>query len=139
VGGAIGAVALGWAMDRGWRRPVLVIAYLGVAAGLYGLGVAPNSLSAACAIGLAAGVFVTGSQLILYGLASGVYATPFRGTGVGFSVALGRFGSVLGPLGAASLVAGGKSAPEVLMTLLPVVAVGAVAAIAVTFARPAVD
>lgn len=139
VGGAVGAVTLGMAMDRGRRKLVLLIAYIGVAAGLWGLGAVTGQLTAACAVGLVAGVFVTGTQLILYGLASGVYATPYRGTGVGFSVALGRLGSVLGPLGAAALVAGGKTAPQVLATLLPVVVLGGLAAIAVTFAKPAKD
>ena len=139
LGGAIGAVSLGAMMDRRWRKPVVVIAWTGMAGALLALGYMRPVLGEGILVGLAAGVFVTGTQLILYGLASGCYATPLRGTGVGFSVALGRLGSVVGPLGAAALVAGGKAPVEVLTAVLPVVLIGGLAAFAVTWRRPVQD
>jgi AAHS family 3-hydroxyphenylpropionic acid transporter len=139
LGGAIGAVSLGAMMDRRWRKPVVLIAWTGMAGALLALAYMRPVLGEAIGVGLAAGVFVTGTQLILYGLASGCYATPLRGTGVGFSVALGRLGSIVGPLGAAALVAGGKAPAEVLTAMLPVVVIGGLAAFAVTWRRPVED
>jgi AAHS family 3-hydroxyphenylpropionic acid transporter len=136
VGGAIGAVALGFMMDRAGRSVVLALAWIGVAVALPLLGAMAPALSLACVVAAAAGVFVTGSQLILYGLAAGAYETRFRGVGVGFSVALGRVGSIVGPLGAAMLVAGGRSAGQVLTAVLPVVLVGGCAAVTVGLRRP---
>jgi AAHS family 3-hydroxyphenylpropionic acid transporter len=139
LGGAVGAVGLGALMDQRWRKPVIAIAWAGMGGALLALAHMRPVLGEAATIGVVTGVFVTGAQLILYGLASGCYATPLRGTGVGFSVALGRLGSVVGPLGAAALVAGGKSTGEVLVAMLPVVAVGGLAAFAVTWRRPVED
>jgi AAHS family 3-hydroxyphenylpropionic acid transporter len=139
LGGAAGAVGLGALMDRRWRKPVIAAAWAGMVASLIALAHMRPVLGEAAVIGVITGVFVTGSQLILYGLAAGCYATPFRGTGVGFSVALGRFGSIVGPLAAAALVARGKEAGEVLIAMLPVVLVGGLAAFAVAWRRPVED
>jgi AAHS family 3-hydroxyphenylpropionic acid transporter len=139
LGGALGAVGLGALMDRRWRKLVVLVAWAGMAGALLALAYMRPVLNEAIMVGLAAGVFVTGTQLILYGLASGCYATPLRGTGVGFSVALGRFGSVVGPLAASALVVAGKAPVEVLTAMLPVVAVGGLAAFAVTWRRPVED
>jgi AAHS family 3-hydroxyphenylpropionic acid transporter len=139
VGGAAGAIALGWLMDKGRRWLVVAAAYVGMASALFALGAMGHDLAKALAVGLLVGVFVTGSQLIQYGLTSGLYATAFRGTGVGFAVALGRLGSIVGPLGAGALIGAGGSAPQVLGALLPVVAVGGLAAIGVATRRVAED
>lgn len=135
VGGALGAVGLGMLMDRSRRAVVLVIAWCGVAGALLALGRMPAQLPTACAVALAAGVFVTGSQLILYGLASGAYATAYRATGVGFAVAIGRLGSIIGPLAAAALIGGGMSAGRVLGALVPIVVLGGAASVGLGFRR----
>jgi AAHS family 3-hydroxyphenylpropionic acid transporter len=138
VGGAAGAMALGWLIDRGARRWVIAGAYAGAAASLLALAAIGSDLTQAALTAGMVGVFVTGSQLALYGLAPHHYATAIRGTGVGAAVALGRAGAVSGPLFAAALVGAGEGAAEVLRALLPVVVVAGAAAVAVTF-RPRVD
>jgi AAHS family 3-hydroxyphenylpropionic acid transporter len=110
-----------------------------MAASLFALGGLSHDLGMALMLGLAVGVCVTGTQLIQYGLTSGLYATPFRGTGVGFSVALGRLGSIVGPLAVGVLLGAGKDAAQVLGALLPVVLVGGLAAIGVSLRRTAAD
>lgn len=139
VGGAAGAIVLGWLMDRSHRWIVIAIAYVGMAASLFLLGGMGHALGEALLIGLVVGVCVTGSQLIQYGLTSGLYATPFRGTGVGFSVALGRLGSIVGPLAVGVLLGAGKDAAQVLAALLPVVLFGGIAAIGVSLRKTAED
>jgi AAHS family 3-hydroxyphenylpropionic acid transporter len=70
-----------------------------------------------------------GTQALLYGIAPGCYETAIRGTGVGAAVCVGRIGSVVGPLFAASLVGAGRSAPQVLMALVPLALVGGLTAV----------
>jgi AAHS family 3-hydroxyphenylpropionic acid transporter len=84
----------------------------------------------------ALGAAVVASQAILYAYAPQVYPTRNRGTGVGFAVAVGRIGSIVGPLFGGSLVGAGLSATGVLTGLLPVVCVGSVCAIALAWNRP---
>lgn len=139
VGGALGAVALGLLMDRagrGARRLVMLATYAGAAASLVALARVGADLGQALGAGFAAGLFVIGAQLVLYGMAPGYYETRIRGTGVGAAVAAGRAGSVAGPLVAGQLLGAGASAAAVLTAILPAVAVaGAAALLLVT--RPA--
>ena len=51
--------------------------------------------------------------------ARGDLPTAMRGTGVGAAVAVGRLGSVVGPLAAATLLAAGRSAPVVIGASIP--------------------
>jgi len=82
-----------------------------------------------------AGAFIIGAQLMLFALAPLFYPTRIRGTGVGASVAMGRLGSVVGPLFAGTLIAAGGGSAAVLLAILPFVLVGGGAAIALTW-RP---
>jgi AAHS family 3-hydroxyphenylpropionic acid transporter len=86
----------------------------------------------ACAF---AGVFIVGAQLILFALAPLYYRTAIRGTGVGAAVAVGRLGSVVGPLFAGGLLAGGSSSAAVLLAIVPFVVVGGGAALALTWRK----
>jgi AAHS family 3-hydroxyphenylpropionic acid transporter len=78
-------------------------------------------------------VFIVGAQLILFALAPLYYQGATRGTGVGAAVAVGRLGSVFGPLYAAALLAGGGGSATVLLGILPFVACGGAAAYALTW------
>jgi len=74
-------------------------------------------------LGACLGVTVLGCQSILYGLAQSSYPRALRGSGVGAAVAVGRSGSVVGPLLAGLLLSSGQSASQVLLALLPVMTV----------------
>ncbi|EGC99106.1 putative 3-hydroxyphenylpropionic transporter MhpT [Burkholderia sp. TJI49] len=87
------------------------------------------------AAAFAAGMFVVGGQSVLYALAAMYYPTAMRGTGVGSAVAVGRLGSVVGPLAAAQLLATGRSGSAVIGASIPVTLVAAVAAL-VLIRRP---
>jgi AAHS family 3-hydroxyphenylpropionic acid transporter len=86
-----------------------------------------------------AGVFIVGAQLILFALAPLYYPRAIRGTGVGASVSVGRLGSVVGPLFAGALLAGGGGSATVLLGILPFVAIGGAAAFALAFRKPCND
>lgn len=129
IGGGIGTIVLAVLLDRGRRWPLITLSYAGMAAGLAGLAFAGADLAASAAAGAAAGFFVIGAQLALYGLAPEFYATEMRGTGVGAAVALGRLGAVAGPMLAAALLAASSDTTVVLLAILPVVAVGGITAL----------
>jgi MFS transporter, AAHS family, 3-hydroxyphenylpropionic acid transporter len=105
IGAAVGSIILGRLSDRGYPKSILAATYGGMIAALYALTIAKGD-----AIFLAAffaGFFVIGGQLVLYAIAPTLYQDAFRGTGVGAAVAVGRIGSVAGPLLAGALLVHG--------------------------------
>ena len=75
----------------------------------------------------------------LYGVAAGYYPTQMRGTGSGASIAVGRVGSIAGPLLAGVLLGSGTSAAHVVYYMAPVAAIAGIAVFALGFVRPAQD
>jgi AAHS family 3-hydroxyphenylpropionic acid transporter len=73
--------------------------------------------------------------LILFALAPLYYRKGIRGTGVGAAVAVGRLGSVVGPLFAGVLLAGGGSSAAVLLAIVPFVLLGGAAAFSLTWRK----
>jgi len=86
-----------------------------------------------------AGMFIVGAQLTLFALAPLYYHAGIRGTGVGAAVAVGRLGSIVGPLFAGGLLAGGGGSAAVLLAIVPFVAVGGGAAFALTWRKQTLD
>ena len=139
VGSAVGSVGMGWLMQRRPSRTILLVCYVGLAIGLILLARITGSVPAASAVVAVAGAFLLGAQYILYGLSPSFYPAEARGTGTGAAVAVGRLGSAMGPTLAGMLIAGGRSANEVLQALLPVTAVAAVAALLLMFCKRTTD
>ncbi|MBJ9918636.1 3-(3-hydroxy-phenyl)propionate transporter MhpT [Burkholderia cenocepacia] len=128
VGAGLGALGIGAALDRMRASRVVGGMYVGIVLSLAALAAAPGFASLAAAA-FAAGMFVVGGQSVLYALAAMYYPTAMRGTGVGSAVAVGRLGSVVGPLAAAPVLAAGRRAPVVIGASIPVTLVAAVAAL----------
>ena len=129
IGGGIGAIVIAGLMDRIGKRPVVVGMYVGIAAALLALAGATGSVSMACG-GLLAGLFLVGGQSVLYALAGAAYPTHLRGTGVGAAVAVGRVGSMVGPLIAGQLLALGQSASMLVLSSIPLIVIAAIGALA---------
>lgn len=127
LGGAIGAVGLGYLMRLG-HKLVVTVTYGLMAIGVYMLATVGNQFNIAMIATLIVGIFVIGGQYLLYGLSPTYYPTAVRGTGVGAAVSIGRIGAVLGPYLAGTLLAGGSTSTEVIMAILPAVAIAFVAA-----------
>ncbi|MFA8324613.1 3-(3-hydroxy-phenyl)propionate transporter MhpT [Burkholderia ubonensis] len=134
IGSGLGVLGIGMSMDRMRPSRVVVGMYAGIVLSLAALAIAPGLVWLSVAA-FAAGMFVVGGQSVLYALAAMYYPTAMRGTGVGSAVAVGRLGSVVGPLAAATLLAAGRSAPMVIGASIPVTLVAAVAAL-VLIRRP---
>jgi MFS transporter, AAHS family, 3-hydroxyphenylpropionic acid transporter len=133
LSGSLGAVVLGHLHAGESRRWWVAATYAGMAAALAAVASVGSSfwmIASACAL---AGVFIIGAQLILFALAPLYYPAAIRGTGVGTAVAVGRLGSVVGPLFAGALLAGGGGSAVVLLAIVPFVAVGGGAAFALTW------
>ncbi len=105
LGGLIGAIFLGPLIDRqGYYRvlvPMFLIAGLAVAA----IGEPSLSLPLLYLVIFVAGICIVGAQPALNALASTLYPTEIRATGVGWSLGVGRVGAIVGPVVAAQLVA----------------------------------
>jgi AAHS family 3-hydroxyphenylpropionic acid transporter len=133
ISGALGAMVLGRLHAGRHRRPWVVSTYLGMAAALAAVPAAGGDFTLVAIACSLAGVFIIGAQLILFALAPLYYARAVRGTGVGAAVAVGRFGSVVGPLFATMLLTGGGSSSSVLIGILPFVLIGGGAGLALTW------
>src|SRR5690606_7066333 len=96
----------------------LALAYAALLATLFLLGGA-RSLTAILFYSGAAGFFLLGANYSLYGVAATYYPLAVRGTGSGASVAVGRVGSVVGPLLAGALLSQGLTATQVILVMVP--------------------
>lgn len=130
IGGGIGAVAIATVMDRFSRNLTVTGMYVGIAVSLAALANASGSTSMAVGA-FFCGLFLVGGQSVLYALAGQAYPTEVRGTGVGAAVAVGRLGSILGPLVAGQLFALGQSASVLVAASIPLILVAAVGALTV--------
>jgi len=96
IGGTVGAILVGWAMDHQRPTRVIGLAYaLGAGCILSVAMGGPLSASLGLAVA-AAGFFMSGAQTGLNAFAPRCYPTMARATGVSWMLGMGRFGSILG-------------------------------------------
>jgi MFS transporter, AAHS family, 4-hydroxybenzoate transporter len=135
IGGTIGAIIVGWIMDK--SRPALVIA----AAYLCGaLCILALSVVGVVSIGLtilvfAAGFCMSGAQTGLNAFAPSCYPTIARATGVSWMLGIGRFGSIVGSLVGGALLGLGWGFGAIL-GVLAIPAICAALAIGSTWRTP---
>ncbi len=130
--GAVGSIATGLLMDSLSRRLVIPATFAFAIGALVALAFAPPQFAAAIAFGSLVGAAVSGTQAILYAIAPSTYPTAARGGGVGAGVSVGRLGSATGPLLGGLLLSAGQSAQQVLVLMLPALALAGVAAFILT-------
>lgn len=133
-GSAAGALLCGWLVDKHDPRWPLTIAYIGLIASLFALSGA-TATSALVLLSGAAGFFLLGANYALYGVAPAYYPAAVRGTGSGASIAVGRVGSIVGPLLAGALLGGGMTAGGVVSYLIPFAVVAGIAVFALTYVK----
>ena len=136
IGGALGSLLGGLLLDRCNGIKVVLFVYTGLLVALAGVGLSVGIVPMGIA-GFAAGLFVMAAQLVLYALAPPSYPTSVRATGVGAAVAIGRLGSVAGPLAAGQILAAGAGTTGVLLATSPGLVIAALTIISV-IARSAV-
>jgi len=133
LSGSVGAGFLGRLHAGHRRRQWVLLTYGGMAAALIAVALLGKAFSLAVLACALAGIFIIGAQLILFALAPLYYHRVSRGTGVGAAVAMGRLGSVVGPVFAATLLAGGGGSTTVLLGIVPFVVIGGSAALGLTW------
>ncbi|CAJ0896285.1 MFS transporter [Ralstonia flatus] len=104
IGGTVGAIVLGWLMDRVNPHYVLAASYALAGVFIAAVGsLATTPWAAATAVFLA-GFCISGSQVGANALSASFYPTDCRATGVSWANGIGRLGSVLGSVGGATML-----------------------------------
>ena len=122
--GGVGAVVLGWLMDRFNGSGVLALGYGGTALTVWAIGQAMGDHGLLMLVVFVAGVVMNAAQASMPALAAGFYPTEGRATGVAGLLGIGRFGGIAGSFLVAALTARQVSLPDI----FAVVAVPAVVA-----------
>ncbi len=118
LGSFIGSASVGRLMDRFGAYTVLVPAFVlaSIAAGFLGFSLASLG-SAAIAVITLSGLFAGASQAGVIALAAVVYPVAIRSTGVGWAMAVGRLGAVVGPVLGGLLLGWQWSADQILLVI----------------------
>ncbi|MBC8746139.1 MULTISPECIES: MFS transporter [Paraburkholderia] len=120
IGGTIGAILVGWIMDKTRPAPVISAAYIGGALCVLGLGYIGALSSSLALLVFAAGFCMSGAQTGLNAFAPGRYPTVARATGVSWMLGMGRFGSIFGSaIGGALLGLGWQFGAILAMLAIP--------------------
>jgi len=117
VGGTVGAILVGFVMDRRVPQRVIAIAYLGGAAAALLLGVIHAASALFVAVVILAGFCISGAQTGLNAHAPACYPTEIRATGVSWMLGIGRFGSIFGSMIGGVMLTAGWSAATILASL----------------------
>jgi AAHS family 4-hydroxybenzoate transporter-like MFS transporter len=132
LGGTVGAIVVGFAMDRMDRNAVIGASYLLGGVFIFALGMGTLKSALLPILVTCAGFFMSGAQTGLNALAPTCYPTRARATGVSWMLGFGRLGGILGSLVGGALLSLGFS----FSTVFSVLAVPAIiAAIAIVMNR----
>lgn len=133
IGGTLGAILVGWAMDHARPTRAINIAYAAGAVSILVLATVGPLAATAVLVVAAAGFFMSGGQTGLNAFAPSCYPTMARATGVSWMLGIGRFGSILGSsIGGVLLSLGWGFTAIISMLALPAL----IAAMVVLMARP---
>ena len=136
IGGTFAPPLLGWIIDRVGFFGVMVCTYLAAAGAIAGLGVVGPEVGPLSLAVFAAGFCVVGGQGSANALASSLYPTVIRGTGVGWALGIGRIGSIVGPAIGATMLAQKLDRPSVfLISAIPAL-IAATAALCLWLLKP---
>jgi AAHS family 3-hydroxyphenylpropionic acid transporter len=131
LGGAIGSLPVGLAMDGHRRRLTIIVVFIAFGAAVVLLGALPGRAALIFGGAGLVGATMLGMQTMLYSIFPANYPEATRASGVGAAVSVGRIGSIAGPAFAGMLGALGFSPQLVMLSMLPFVVVGCFAVLAV--------
>lgn len=98
VGGTIGTLVMGQLIDRSSFRRVLLPCFLVAGVAIALIGRPDVSLAFLFTAICVSGFCVVGGQPAVNALAASYYPTSLRSTGIGWSLGVGRIGSIIGPV-----------------------------------------
>jgi AAHS family 4-hydroxybenzoate transporter-like MFS transporter len=96
--GVAAAFSMGPLVDRFGPQRVLPIAFLVAALCIAGIGLAGGQVVFTMIMAFGIGIGTVGAQNCNNGVAAKFYPTSIRATGVGWALAVGRVGSIVGPV-----------------------------------------
>ncbi|MEV0678929.1 aromatic acid/H+ symport family MFS transporter [Actinosynnema sp. NPDC050436] len=111
VGAVLGLLAAGLIADRYGVKPVAVIWFGASAVLLAALSLRVGDALLLNVVVLLTGVFVFSAQVLIYGYVAQAFPAEARGTALGFTSAVGRIGSIVGPFITGALVTAGVADP----------------------------
>lgn len=113
AGGLVGGIALGCLVDKRMSYRLLASVYVLAAIFVNGIGLAADVHSPLLYVSVfGSGFFVGGSQHAINAIAANFYPTEMRSTGIGWSLGVGRIGSIVGPALGGVLIAMNWSAEQ---------------------------
>ncbi len=123
--GTVGAILMSFLLDKLNKAFVIIMVYVGIVVGLFMLSSA-SGISQMNVAAMVTGLFVIGSQSLIYAASGMLYPTEIRATAVGIVAGIGRVGAILGPLVAGWILATGSGAIAVITACIPGIIIGAV-------------
>jgi AAHS family 4-hydroxybenzoate transporter-like MFS transporter len=94
--GGVGAIFLGWLMDRFSPNRIIALCFSLSAVSIYAIGLSAGSVGLLMTVVFIAGTLMNTAQSSLPALAAAFYPTQGRATGVAWMMGVGRFGGVAG-------------------------------------------
>ena len=98
LGGIVGSLVQGISMQRLGSSRLLIAEFVAAVLLIGSLSVLPASFGLVAAVAFVLGIAVQGAQAGLNALVAEFYPTAIRSTGVGWALAVGRIGSIVGPI-----------------------------------------
>ncbi|MCG8442505.1 MAG: MFS transporter [Caulobacterales bacterium] len=115
LGGVAGGLAIAWIIDRSGPFRILAAAYATAAVSVTAIGAFIGSLPVLFTAVLVAGFTIVGTQFGLNALAVSLYPTTLRSTGLGWALAIGRIGAILGPIIVGAALARGLATAHIFL------------------------
>lgn len=115
--GGVGALVLGWLMDRFHGGSVLALGYAGTAVAVWAIGQSMGEQGLLMAVVFVAGLVMNATQASMPALAAAFYPTEGRATGVAWMLGIGRFGGIAGSFLVAALTVRQVSLPGIFATV----------------------
>jgi MFS transporter, AAHS family, 4-hydroxybenzoate transporter len=113
LGGVIGAILLGKFIDRYDGFRVMAVGGVIAGTGLLAIGLGHAHGAVLIPALFLAGTCIMGGQPAIYALLAALYPTTIRSTGAGFTLGVGRLGSIVGPAAGAWVLALGWNVQEI--------------------------
>ncbi|WP_144113888.1 MFS transporter [Paraburkholderia sp. BCC1886] len=130
VGGPIGSLAIGWAMDRWSKHVVLACVFVIGACSVGAIGGSPQSYLLLCGLALIVGFCMSGGSVGMTALATGWYPTEARATGSSWMLGVGRIGAILSAILGGQMLTLGWNMADIFRALIIPAIVAAIAILA---------
>jgi AAHS family 4-hydroxybenzoate transporter-like MFS transporter len=115
IAGTVASLLLGTILERFNPGRVLTLLYLFGAIAVFSIGLSLHQPSLIVLAASCAGFGIVGGQACTHAVASRIYPTFMRSTGLGWALGIGRVGSVLGPLIGGALLTRNWPAQDLLL------------------------